>query len=512
MGKRALSREEKRRAWLYALLITAGLFVLTGMGIGLGRHLTGPITIPQAGPALLEASQGLDWIDVRLTFDPDAAISLRAVQTLTLTNRTGVPQDAIVLRSYTGAYLGLDSSPAASDELFEASYGATFSGGGLMIDQAAVDASETEYLWLDPAARTVLSLPLDEPWLPGDTRTVSLVWHAAVPDCASRFGCSDGIWALGNLFPTPALWLDGAWDRVPYLAVGDPFRTACVNWSVELTLPKTCIPAAAAYAEPVIHGDTAVYQYEALAARDFALTISDHYRPEMGMEDGVLVIAYAKEQADAKKLLTYSRQALRCYGQRWGDYAYPTYTIAQVDFPYGGMEYPGFTMIGQSLLHGDDMSLEITAAHEAAHQWWGVQVGSDSFAQPWQDESLAVYASMEYLSQYHGESVRQDYIDLFLNAAMRTRTAASLTPGSPLDYFSNLGDYSIVVYDRGANLWTALERLMGHETLNRALADYQARYRFGIASRSDLIDLLSLHAGQDLSVFAGDYLDTQLNN
>ena len=512
MGKQKLSREENRRAWLFALLIAACLLILAFVGFRLLPLLPAQVTIPSASPALLEASQGLDRIAVQLSFDPDAAIELRAVQTLTLTNRTGVPQSAIILRSYTGAYLSLNSSPAASDELFEASYGATFSGGGVMIDSAAVDGKPVMPSWLDPAARTVLSLRLDTPWQPDETLTVSLTWHAAVPDCASRFGYSDGIWALGNLFPTPALWVDSEWDQTPYLSVGDPFRTACANWEVELTLPRAYQPAATTYAEPVIQGNSAIYRYEVLAARDFALTISAGYQAAKAMEDGVLVTAYAKNASDAKRLLTYSRQSLRCYRRLWGEYAYPAYTVAQVDFPYGGMEYPGLTMIGQSLLRTDDLSLEITAAHEAAHQWWGVQVGNDGVLQPWQDETLAVYAAAVYLGQFHGEGLRRDYTAAFLDSAMRERVAGPLTPGSPLDYFDNLSDYSTVVYYRGANLWTALENLMGPDVLNHALADYQAQYRFKLASRSDLIGLLSAHAGQDLSGLVGDYLDTLLNN
>ena len=77
--------------------------------------------------------------------------------------------------------------------------------------------------------------------------------------------------------------------------------------------------------------------------------------------------------------------------------------------------------------------------------------------------------------------------------------------------FSDFSEYATVVYRRGAAMWLALENYMGPERLNVALKDYQERFRFRIASRAELTDLLSQHAGIDLAPLMADYLDTEMN-
>ena len=57
-----------------------------------------------------------------------------------------------------------------------------------------------------------------------------------------------------------------------------------------------------------------------------------------GMAGDVLVVAYAKEQSFAQKMLAFAKAALQCYEQHYGPYAYPTLTLAEVNFPFGGVE------------------------------------------------------------------------------------------------------------------------------------------------------------------------------
>lgn len=512
--KQKLSREENRLAWLIAAAIVALLLAGALVGYWLThrpKQTSDRVAIAAPGQALLQAAEGLDEIAVEVTFDPDADAHLTAVQTLAVTNRTGQEQATIVLRSYTGAYLREDTSPCASDELFDASYPGGFSPGGLIVDSAQLDGTDVAILWQDDA-QTVLVLTPETPWLPGETRTVTLRWHAAVPELAGRFGRCDGIWALGNLFPTPAVWQGDAWDMRPVLAVGDPFRSDCANWRVTLTTPDGWQAAASAYAEPERPGKQLIYRYEALAMRDFTLVLSDRFRRAAATEGGTQVIAYALTEEDARTMALDACQALVCFAPLWGEYVYPTFTLAQISFPFGGMEYSGLVMIGDDAMHPGGMLLDLAIAHETAHQWWAIQVGSDSIEQAWMDESLAVYSQLRYLEHYYGRQVRDQYAAMTVEAAMRITIPGALTPGSPLDFFGTMRDYSIVVYERGAALWTALETLMGADTLDAALRDYQARFRFATASRPDLENLLSAHAGFDLSALLIDYLDTELIN
>ena len=508
--RQALSREDNRRAWLTAAVIVCFLLALAALFL-FRPAFAGGVRLSAPGQTLLDASAGLDRISVQLTFDPSDSTAIHAVQTLTLTNRTGVSQPAILLRSYTGAYLTEEYSPAAGDELYEQCYPAGFNPGGVQVELAGVDGSPASIAWQDGRAMTVLRLGLDAPWLPGEERTVTLVWQAVVPECSSRFGLADGVWALGNLIPVPALWENGDWVLDPYGRIGDPFQTACANWQVEVSVPDGFQVAASAYAEPESVSGHSVYRFETLAARDFAMAISDRFCTASAMEGSTLVSAFALDQSYAFSMVSAACKALRCFSGHWGEYAYPSFTCAQVTFPFGGMEYPGFVMIGTSTLSLGPANTELTVAHEAAHQWWAIQVGSDSVRQPWQDESLTTYSTLTYISDFMGAHTRDLYDFLWAETAMRVSLPQPVTPGSPCDYFDSLSIYSTVVYNRGAAFWNALEKLMGVNTLHEALADYHAQYRFSRASRSDLTRIPSQHAGMDLEPFMADYLDTLLN-
>lgn len=503
--KEKLSPEMNRKAWLYAALIVL-MMLLAGLGAFflLTREGQAPVHAPRPAEALLEAAEELDSIRIDATFDP-AARSLAFTQTLKMTNRTGQDQAALVLRSWSGAYLREDASPCASAELFHACYGASFSPGGLQVDAAAVNGAPAQFAWLDEAS-TLLSVPAK--WPAGGTVTLQLTCTVKIPECASRFGHADGVFMLGNVFPVPALWQEGAWRTDPYISIGDPFLSDCANWHVTLRLPEGYEVAASA---PGTRDAKGALVYDAPAMRDFALIISDRFTPVQGMAGDVLVTAYARDPADAKLMLRYARQALQSYTMRWSDYAYPAFTLAEAVFPYGGMEYPGMVMIGADVLMHGGQVLEYTVAHETAHQWWAVMVGSDGWYQPWQDEALCEYAWLDYVGDWYGADERERMAFERIETAMRITIPGGVTPGSPIDHFSDLTQYSRIVYQRGAAFWCAMEIHLGKDGLDAFLRDYQRQFRFRNASRDDLAALLNQHAGMDMPPLMLDYLDTLMN-
>lgn len=509
--KDTLTQAEKRKARNIALLIVLGLMLLAALLLwAAGWDVWQPKgQLPPESDELLHAAAGMDAITVEATLDA-AKKQLTAVQTLTIRNRTGDTQSSVVLRSYTGAYLSEDTSPAATDELFDSCYPEGFSTGGLLLDSAEVDGASVAYAWQD-TARTVLTLPLAAPWQPDETRQVTLRYHVHIPTCASRFGVHDGLWMLGNVFPTPTVWENGAWRTDAYSSIGDPFLSECANWTVRLTMPEGFRAAATGYAEPMHTKDGVVYAFTAHAVRDFALVVSDQYEMATGMEEGVMVIACARERARAREMLRYAKQSLRCYEEHYGAFLYPSLTVAEVDFPFSGMEYPRMGMISSRMVTKGGQTLEFSIAHEVAHQWWYAMVGSDSVNQPWQDESLCEYALMDYIGRYYGEDSRNSAAYQRIETALRMTIPRDVTPGSPISYFSDLTEYTQIVYRRGAALWMALETHLGKAGLDAALQNYQTSFRFALATREDLTQILSEHAGMDLTELMADYLDTHMS-
>ena len=505
--------QRRRRIWLLA----AGILIASvAIAVLLLTHPQTELAAPAAGETLRNAAQGLDEIQIDATFDPLSS-TLAVQQTLALRNRTGATQRLVVLRTYPNAMQSEEYSPAATDELYDACYPDGFSAGGLSVKQVWVQMvgaqgeQRAAYAYGDDA-QTVLNLTLPMDWAQGDTLTLRLEYTLTVPHAAYRFGENGGIWAIGNAFAIPAPFVDGAYLTDEYISIGDPFISTCANYTVRLTLPDGYMAAGTGTAE-VQTGDTGhkVLRLTALASRDFALCISAGYRPSQTLQDGVLVQAYARTDANAATLQGIAAKALHSYTTRFGAYPYPTLTVCEADFAFGGMEYPSLLMIGSEYLQAGGDKLEQMVAHEVAHQWWYAAVGNDQYRQAWQDEALAQFSMLEYWQDTYGRAARDDLQFALVETSMRVTIPQGVTPGCPIDYFGDLTEYGLVVYNRGAAALCALDTAM-EGTLDGFLAEYYRTYAFALATRDDFETLLSRYTGEDWSPLLSDYLDTDLNN
>jgi len=282
----------------------------------------------------------------------------------------------------------------------------------------------------------------------------------------------------------------------------------CANYAVTLHLPEGYQPAATGYAQSA----QGVYHYQALAVRDFALAFIKGGAAASAQAGETLVLAVGENRNQADRMLKFAQQALLCYNKLYGIYPYPSLTAVAADIPFGGVEYPGLVMIGKEVLNAEDDSLEITIAHEVAHQWWYAVVGSDQYHEAWQDEALAEYALLDYVAQYYGENARENLAFERFETAMRVTVPKGVTPGSPIDYFGDLPEYTLVTYRRGAALMVALETALGRESFHEALRTYYADNAFHLAERQDFKEALKQVSGSDWSALMEDYLDTYINN
>ena len=507
-----MARLRRSRAIWLGAAAAAALLVLV---LWIAGAFAPEVELPSPSQSLIEAWDGLDAVYVEASLDSEAAV-LTVSQTLTLSNRTGEAQDAAVLRTWPNAFQTPDTSPAAAeDKIYESCYLDGFSIGALVMSRAMVardgqEAQTVAYRYTDEA-KTVLSVPVPGGWQAGEWITVSLAYTVQIPHMAYRFGVWDGIWALGNAFAIPAVWEEGTWRTDEYYPVGDPFLSDCMNWTVNLSVPEGFLCAATGYARARTEEGRALYEFSAPAVRDFALVVSDRFCIAQEVRDNVLVSAFATSQARARELLEDGRQALACFSARYGAYPYQSYTLCEINFPMGGMEYPGLAMIAADRLDAGGETLETVVAHETAHQWWYAVVGSDPVNQAWQDEALCEFSVLEYGEERYGAAWRQEREQREIESALRVTVPHGVTPGAPLERFSTMSEYSLVVYDRGAAMLCALDRMLGGE-LDAFLRAYYERFTFKRATREDFEALLEQVTGEDLAPLIRDYLDTYIQN
>ena len=458
----------------------------------------------EAGRRAQEASSGLNSYDYELTFLPEES-ALDVTMTLLCANRTGSSLDDLLLRTWAGAYQLEATSPAASEELYAACYPGGFSPGGIAIQDVTWNGQPVDYAY-DDAACTALRISI--PVLPVEgSGTLTLRARLLLPECAHRFGHASGVWQFGNVLPILSVYQDGAWRTDEYCAVGDPFISECANYSVTLQTPSGYLCACGGACQMEKSAEGLTYRITLPASRDFAFALSRDWQSATAHVNGIAVTAYGPTRKGVDRAVKFAAKALKAYANHYGDYAYSSYTLCAVDFPFGGMEYPGLTLLGLPYFADDWAdSLELLIAHETAHQWFYALVGSDQYNDPWQDEALCEYAVLRYVRDVYGQSAYENLRLTRVEAPMRERITKRVTPGSPISHFDSLVPYTSVVYGRGAAFLLGVEKLTGR--LDAFLRTYCDRFAFALAARADFLALLNDFTGEDLAPLMTDYLDT----
>jgi hypothetical protein len=153
-------------------------------------------------------------------------------------------------------------------------------------------------------------------------------------------------------------------------------------------------------------------------------------------------------------------------------------------------------MLGQQKAVFDSL-LEVTIAHEVAHQWWAMGVGSDAQRAPWQDESLTNYSAMIYFEDRYGKEKAEQMMDMHLRQAysmgrMLGGTDAKVNLAS--NQYANSMQYGAIVYGKGALFYDALRKLVGDEAFFGALREYYADYNGKLAPPNSLVQIMKAKA------------------
>ena len=496
--KRCIIPVPRRRAvFLTAALLTAligtGVFLLTRGG---AQKAYTPPNLPGEG--------SLDRYELALRLN-DESHTLSVTETIRFTNRTGQTLSNIVLRTWLNAFETEDTSPAALEEIYDACYPNGFSPGGLTLFDVRWQGESVAWAYVN-GDRTALSLSI--PALSdGESGELFLRCVAVIPNCAYRTGWIGAAYQLGNVIPLLSRYENGAWRTDEYSPIGDPFVSDCADFDVAAYLPEGFSACGSA---PFSRDDSGVWRGSVRAVRDFCLCVSDGFAAAKGAANGVPVYVFADTQAGADRALGDAVRAMETMIRLYGPYPYPALTLCAADFPFGGMEYAGLCMLGRHLFTESSAdTLELTIAHETAHQWFYGLVGSDQANEPWQDEALCEYAMLRYVRERYGQGSFETLKYYRVDSPMRESVPGSLTPGSPIGYFSSVETYHTVVYGRGAALLLALDSLLpgGADAFLRAYAE---AFSYAYASRAQLEAFLNRYADMDLTPLLLDYLDTAM--
>ena len=261
----------------------------------------------------------------------------------------------------------------------------------------------------------------------------------------------------------------------------------------------------------------------------------------------------------ARRIIGAVEDGLRYYGERIMPYPYPRLVVDDLPMGLGGgMEYPMLftTSMAWFLPEFYTAPQEVTL-HEFGHQYWYGIVATNEFEEPWLDEGINSYVTRRVMETIAPPRPGRtaDGLHLYVGARLLSEgLEAPLGPltldldqilgiqetpfrpteggllGYPVNSFSldlpGMGDggflaskdgyvavardspittpawgfrpgsYSGIVYDKTDVALETIGRLVGKETLDRALREYVRRFRFAHPKSDDFFAVLLETAGR----------------
>ena len=275
-----------------------------------------------------------------------------------------------------------------------------FEAGSLKVEGFRLNDVERDYQisgYLD----TVLTSTLDEELGKGEQLDIYIKYEVHLPHCNGRLGITqDGVVNLANFYAVVPTVRDGKWAIDDYVYMGDPYVSDLKDMDIRVTIPREYTLAHGAHEVKQTEGEYKTLDMSYTCVRDVAMCISDRYQFTKMQIDGVDISYYYYNDTDYLNTAYVARNCLDYFESKFGEYPYPTYTIAETPLMAGGMEYSGFCVINSHLNPSDR---EETVVHETAHQWWYNIVGNDNVYEPWIDEGLAEYSTIMYLGEIYGD-------------------------------------------------------------------------------------------------------------
>jgi len=403
-------------------------------------------------------------------------------QRVTFPNHTGVDLEEIVFRLYPNL----------------PQYGGVMSVGPVWVDGERRTASLR-------AGDTSLVVPLGRPLAPESSVTLELTFDIEIPvkeTGYSLFGNSQRIWSLPDAYPLLAVHDGAAWHEDIAPAHGDAVFADAALYDVTLTLPptQTLVTTGSVLSETLDLNGQQSYRIRGGPFREFAFLASDQYLMAETTAYGTALRSYylPGDEASGQATLNVAAAAMRSYEDAFGPYPFDEMIVAEGPLLNYGMEYAGLNLIGSHLYREQRAELENRVVHEIAHQWWYVQVGNDQVNIPWLDEGLAEYSMSMYYRQVFGEArvntlVNQRWLMPYQVAVENGYDAVVNQPSSAFSW-----EYEVIVYAKAALFFNALHQEVGDETFKAIMHEYVSRFRWGIATPDDFMELAESVSGRDL--------------
>ncbi len=190
---------------------------------------------------------------------------------------------------------------------------------------------------------------------------------------------------------------------------------------------------------------------------------------------------------------------------------YPFDKVGYANTTRGSMEHQTMICFALSISQSGD-TVNATAAHELAHQWFGDLVTPIDFRHAWLTEGFATYCESLWHEHLFGNtgylkmegSKASDYmLRIARTSGIGTREGVFAIYDFPRATTSN---YPETIYKKGDVVLGMLRALMGDEAFFGGLRRYLNDHAYGNASTSDLVTALDVNTSVDVTSYITEWI------
>ena len=313
--------------------------------------------------------------------------------------------------------------------------------------------------------------------------------------------------ALAHAYPVIAVYDDEGWNAEIPPQDGDVAYQDVAFYIVQIRAPKGVTLVTSGRTISLDEdGQTQVLTVANGPARDFYLAASPNYEEFSQTFGEVTIRAYAPagDKEGAEFAIDVASRSMEVFSQRYAPYPYTELDIVSTPTLALGIEYPGAIAITSRIYDIDseingtpaNIYMESTVAHEVGHQWFYSLVGDDQLDDPWLDESLTQFITLQYYIDRYGAGPADGFKSSLEGRWARVGNA-KIPIGMPVANYQG-AEYSAIVYGRGPLFFVALQDEMGRDAFDSFMKEYTETLSWDIATPEYLQTLAETHCACEL--------------
>lgn len=438
---------------------------------------------------------------------------LTATQTTKYINNTNSQLKHIKFHVYSNNFSkGAINKPVGS--LYESSaYPNGINYGAFTLNNLTLNGEICEYA-LEGTDKDILCVYFENTLKPNESVSVEMDYSICLPNINHRYGYGNNTINLGNFYPIACVYENGAFIEDHYTTSGDPFYSDMANYTAKITYNNNyTLASSGEQLETTTKENNKTTTISAKAMRDFAIVLSDKFNVKEQTLNGTKILYYYYGDKEPDKSLLACVDSLNTFNSMIGKYEYPTLSICETNFVYGGMEYPSLVMISDNLETHEDYVY--TIIHEIGHQWFYAMVGNNEFNHGWLDEGLTEYITACFYEQ--NPSYNKVYKDIINNAEKSYMLFVEVygtvlgeidtSMNRKLNEYKTDPEYTYLTYVKGMIMFANLRSVVGQDKFFKALQTYFEEYKGKNATPENLITTFEKTCHAKLSGFFDSYLE-----